>query len=112
MRIIGQQFCLALARPAKGVDHAGAGHRQAGLRATGEVAGGVRGVAGRLLVAHADVGDAGLLRFGGNALHRKADDAEHVVDALLLETARHQLCAVDSSHGSSPLESVGDIETA
>ena len=84
------------------MDDAGAGDGEAGLRPAGEIAGGVRGVARGLFVAHADVGDALLLRVGGEALHRKADDAEHVVDALLLETARHQLGARDSGHVSPP----------
>ena len=63
----------------------------------------MRRVARRLLVAHADVGDARPLRFRREALHGKADDAENVVDPLLLETARHQLRAVDCLPCVSPI---------
>ena len=56
------------------------------------------GVAGGLFVAHADVGDAFFLGVGGETLNGKSDNAEHVVDALFLQTARHQLGAGDGGH--------------
>ena len=36
-------------------------------------------------------------------LHRKADDPEHVLDALLLEAPRHECCAVNFGHESLPV---------
>jgi hypothetical protein len=55
-----------------------------------------------LLIAHADIGDAGLDGGGGDRLYRKAHDAEHVIDALLFQTARHQLRAGDLGHFKPP----------
>ena len=93
---------LGVGESGEGVDDARSGYGEAGLRTAREVAGRVGGIAGRLFIAHADVGYAGLLCFSGHTLDREAHDPEHVVDALLLETARHELGAVDRCHGSSP----------
>jgi hypothetical protein len=57
-------------------------------RAPGHVADGLRRVRRRLLVPHADVLDADALRLERDRHDRHADDAEHVLDALLLEAAR------------------------
>ena len=89
---------LGVGEPREGVNHAGAGDRQTALRSTGQITRGMGRIARGLLVAHADVGDARLLRFRRETLYREADDAEDVVDPLLLQTARHQLRAVDFCH--------------
>jgi hypothetical protein len=46
-------------------------------------------------VAHAYVGDACALHGDGDRLDRNADDAERVFDALGLEAAGDESCAVD-----------------
>ena len=63
---------LRVGEAGEGVDDAGAGHDEAGAGAAGQVADGLRGVRGGLLVAHPDVRDAFLLRGGGDRAHRKA----------------------------------------
>ena len=82
----------------EGVDHAGAGHSEARLRASREIAGRVRRVARGLLVTHANVGNPRLLRLGSDTLHRETHDAKHVVDALLLERPGHEGCTSYSTH--------------
>jgi hypothetical protein len=89
---------LRVGKAGEAVDNAGTRDREASAGAPREIAGGLRGVGGRLLVAHADIGDPGLLRGSGDRLHGKADDPEHVLDALLFETPRHQSGAVDFAH--------------
>jgi hypothetical protein len=51
-----------------------------------------------LLVAHADIGNAFLLRGCGDWGDRKPDDPEQVIDALLFEAPRYQGSAVDFAH--------------
>src|SRR5207244_304171 len=75
------------------------GHDEAGAGAAGEIAVGPCRVGGTLLVAHADIGDAFLLRSHSNRNDRKPDDPEQVIDALLLEASRDQGSAVDFAHG-------------
>jgi len=58
-------------------------------RPASQIADGMGSIGRRLLVAHADVFYASLLGFGGDLLHGKSDDPEHVVDALLLQALRH-----------------------
>src|SRR5262249_35445772 len=53
-----------------------------------------------LLVAHADIGNAFLLRGGRDRCDRKPDDPEQVIDALLFEAPRYQGRAVDFTHAS------------
>ena len=77
---------------------AGAGHNHAGARAPGQIAVGLRRVGGGLLVAHADIGNAFLLRGCGNRGDRKPDDPEQVIDALLFEAPRYQGRPVDFAH--------------
>src|SRR5262249_44356872 len=78
--------------------HAGAGHNDAGAGAPGQIAVGLRRVGGGLLIAHADIGNAFLLRGCGNRGNRKPDDPEQVIDALLFEAPRYQGRAVDFAH--------------
>ena len=89
---------LGIGEAGKRVDDARPGDREARARPPGQVAGGLRGIGRRLLVAHADIFYADLLRRLRDRLHRKADDAEHVFDAVLLEFARHDLRAGRSTH--------------
>ena len=79
--------------------HAGAGDDDAGAGTAGEIAVGRRRVGGALLVAHAEIGDAFLLRGRGDRGDRKADDPEQVIDALLFEAPCDQGSAVDFAHG-------------
>src|SRR5262249_18536981 len=79
---------------------AGAGHDDAGARAAREITVGLRGVGGGLLVAHADIGNAFLLRGRGDRADRKPDDSEQMGDARLFEAPRNQRGAVDFAHGS------------
>jgi hypothetical protein len=65
---------LRIGEAGEGVDHAGARHDEAGARAPGQIADGLRGIRGGLLVAHPDVGDPFLLRGRGDRAHRKPDD--------------------------------------
>ena len=64
-------------------------HHEAGARPARQVAYGAGGIGGRLLIAAAIEFDAGLLRLARDRLHRKTDDAEHVIDALIFQGARH-----------------------
>ena len=64
------------------------------------IAVGLRRVGGGLLVAHADIGNAFLLRGGSDRGDRKPDDPEQVIDALLLEAPCYQGSAVDFTHCS------------
>src|SRR5262249_11473910 len=66
--------------------------------AAGQIAVGLRRVGGGLLVAHADIGNAFLLRGRSNRGDRKPDDPEQVVNALLFEAPRNQGSAVDFAH--------------
>src|SRR5262249_18388390 len=75
-----------------------AGHDDAGAGAAGQIAVGLRRVGGGLLVAHADIGDAFLLRGCGDRGDRKPDDPEQVIDVLLFEAPRYQRSAVDFAH--------------
>src|SRR5581483_8649626 len=83
------------------VDHAGAGDDEAGLRPAGEVAGRLRGVTRGLLVAHAVELDPLTLGGEGDRHHGDADDAEHILHALLLQLARDQGRAVDLGHSAA-----------
>ena len=80
---------LRIGEAGEGVDDAGARHHEAGARAPGQIANGLRGIRGGLLVAHPDVGNPFLLRGRGDRLHRKPDDPEHELDALPFEAPRH-----------------------
>ena len=81
------------------MNDAGAGDDDAGLGTANQVAGGLGRIGGGLLVAHADVLDALFLGIGGELPDREADDAEHVVNALLLERAGEQERAGDGFFG-------------
>ena len=89
---------LGIGEAGETVHHAGAGHDDAGAGAAGQIAVGLRRVGGGLLVAHADIGNAFLLRGCGDRGDRKPDDPEQVIDALLLEAPRYQGSAVDFAH--------------
>ena len=78
--------------------HAWAGHDDAGAGAAGEIAVGLCCVGGGLFVAHADIGNAFLLRGCGDRGNRKTDDSEEVIDALLFEAPRYQGRTVDFAH--------------
>ena len=52
-----------------------------------------------LLVAHAEIGDAFLLRRRGDRGDRKPDDPEQMIDALPLQASRDQGSAIDLAHG-------------
>jgi hypothetical protein len=64
----------------------------------GEIAVGLRRVGGGLLVAHADIGNAFLLRGCRDRGDRKPDNPEQVIDALLFEAPPDQGRAVDFTH--------------
>ena len=83
--------------------HAGARDGQAGAGASGHIADGLSRIGGGLLVPHAHILDADLLRGGGDGLHRETNDPEHMLHALLLQTARHQLRARNLTHVSTPV---------
>src|SRR5262249_15762995 len=89
---------LGIGQAGETVHHAGAGHNDAGAGAPGQIAVGLRRVGGGLLVAHADIGNAFLLRGCGNRGDRKPDDPEQVIDALMFEAPRYQGRAVDFAH--------------
>src|SRR5262249_20755514 len=89
---------LGIGEAGETVHHAGAGHNDAGAGAAGQIAVGLRRVGGGLLVAHADIGNAFLLRGCGNRGDRKPDDPEQVIDALLFEAPGYQGRAVDFAH--------------
>jgi hypothetical protein len=80
---------LRIGEAGEAVDDAGARHDEAGTGAPGQIANGLRGIRGGLLVAHPDIGDPHLLRSRGNRAHRKPDDPEHEIDALPFEAPRH-----------------------
>ena len=94
----GPAVLLGIGEAGEAVHHARAGHGDAGPGTTGHVAVGLGCVRGGLLVAHADVVDAFLLRGGGDCGDRKPDDPEQVIDALLLEAPRDQGSAIDLAH--------------
>ena len=94
----GPAILLGIGETRETVHHAGAGHDDAGAGAAGEIAVGLRRVGGALLVAHAEIGDAFLLRGRGDRGDRKPDDPEQVIDALLFEAPRDQGSAVDFAH--------------
>ena len=81
------------------VHHARPADGQARARAAGQIADGAGGVARRLLVAKAVVADSLFLRGHRHADHGEPDHAEHVVHALLLQTAGDNSCAADFGHG-------------
>ena len=83
------------------MDDAGTGHDDARAGAAGQVADGAGGIGRGLLVAHADIGQAHLLRCLGERTDREPDHAEHVLHALFLEAFRQQVGAFDLSHVSS-----------
>ena len=100
---------LRVRQPSQRVDHPRPGDDKARLRPPGEVAGRLRGVRSRLLVAHADVRDPLTLPSAGDRLHWETDDAEHVVDTLLLQAARHHRRAVDLRHVHTPQSSFARV---
>ena len=63
--------------------HPRSGHDDARAWAAGQIAIGLRRVGGGLLVAHADISNAFLLRGCGDRGDRKPHDPEQVIDALL-----------------------------
>jgi hypothetical protein len=89
---------LGVGESGQGVDDPGPADDEAGLRAAEQVAGGLRGVRRGLLVAHPDERDAGLLGGHRDRHDGEADDAEHVVDALLLEAAGDEAGATAVCH--------------
>ena len=74
----GPEILLRIGEAGEGVHDAGARHDEAGAGTPGQIANGLRGIRGGLLVAHPDIGDSFLLRGGGDRAHRKPDDPEHV----------------------------------
>ena len=91
------------------VDDAGTGHDDARAGPAGQIADGAGGIGRGLLVAHADIGEADLLRCLGERPDREPDHAEHVFHALFLEAFRQQVGAFDLSHVSSchPATAIG-----
>ncbi len=89
---------LGVGEAGDAVDDARAGHRDARARTAGQKADRARGIRRRLLVAHADIGDAVLLRGLGQRSDREPDDPEHVFDALLLKAFRQKVRAGDFCH--------------
>ncbi len=101
------QVLLCVGQAGQGVDDTGTGHHQTTLGPAGQVARGLGGVGGRLLIAHADEGDALPLHGHGDRHDREADDAEHVLDALLLEVPGQDPGSGDVAHRvSSPVSGV------
>src|SRR6516162_3062876 len=92
---------LGIGEAGETVHHAWAGHDDAGAGAASQIAVGLCRVGGGLLVAHADIGNAFLLRGCGDRGDWKADDPEKVIDALLFEAPRYQGRTVDFAHASS-----------
>ena len=92
-------------QPRDAVDHPRPADRQARARPPGQVADRARGVARRLLVVEAEVADPLPLGRRRDARDRESHHAEHVVDALLLETARDDGRAVDFCHLVTPWRS-------
>ena len=92
---------LRVRQAREAVDDAGTGHHDARAGAAGQIADGAGGIGRGLLVAHADIGQAGLLRCLGERTHREPDHAEHELHALFLEAFRQQVGAFDLSHGYS-----------
>jgi len=80
------------------VDHAGAGDREAGGRSTREIADCGCGVAGGLFVSHPEELDSLVLGGHGEPEYRESDDAEHLLDALFLQTAGEQGVSIDRGH--------------
>ena len=95
----GPAILLGIGETRETVHHAWAGHDEAGAGAAGEIAVGLRRVGGALLVAHAEISDAFLLRGHGDRGDWKPDDPEQVIDALLFEAPRDQGSAIDFAHG-------------
>src|SRR5262245_50004096 len=89
---------LGIGEAGETVHHAGAGHDDAGAGTAGQIAVGLRRVGGGLLVAHADIGNAFLLRGCGDRGDRKTDDPEQVIDTLLFEAPRYQGSAIEFAH--------------
>ena len=98
---------LRVGKAGETVDDAGAGHDDARAGAAGQEADGAGGIGCRLLVAHADIGQAHLLRRLGDRPDGEPDDAEHVFYALLLQAFRQQVCASDFSHFFLPKDPPG-----
>jgi hypothetical protein len=98
---------LRIGEAGEAVHDAGAGHDDAGAGAALQIAIGLRRIGRGLLVAHADIGDAFLLRGRGDRADRKPDDPEQMVDALLFEAPCHQGGAVDFAHAFPPVGSGG-----
>src|SRR6516162_426979 len=94
----GPTILLGIGEAGETVHYAGAGHNDARAGTAGQIAVGLRRVGGGLLVAHADIGNAFLLRGCGKRGDRKPDDPEQVIDALLFEAPRYQGRAVDFAH--------------
>src|SRR5262249_10280889 len=86
---------LRVAEAGDRVRHAGTGDGKRDAGAARQITDSAAGVRGGLLVAHADEGQALALPGGGDRLHREADDAKHVLDAVHLERARDYGGAVD-----------------
>ena len=93
---------LRVGQAREAVDDAGTGHHDARAGAAGQVADGAGGIGRGLLVAHADIGQADLLRGLGERTDREPDHAEHVFHALFLEALRQQVGAFDLSHDVPP----------
>src|SRR6185312_14786889 len=102
---------LGIGKPGEAVDDTRPGDRDARARTAGQKADRARGIRCRLLVAHADIGQAHLLRRVGDWADGKPDDAEHVLYALLLEALRQQVGALDFSHNLLPSGKAGPAAT-
>ena len=84
------------------MNHPRARDRETSARPAREIANRACRVACGLFIAHPNELDALGLSGGGDAEDGESDDAEHVIDALLLETAGDEGVAVDFSHDFLP----------
>src|SRR5262245_47600867 len=78
--------------------HTRASHGDTGPGAASHIAVGLGCVRCRLLVAHADVGNAFLLCGCGDRGDRKPDNSEQMIVALLFRVLCYRVTAVDFAH--------------
>ena len=77
---------------------AGTSHGNTGARTASHIAIGLSGIGCGLLIAHANIVDAFLLRRSGNRANRETDDTKQMVYALLFKTSCDQGRTRDLTH--------------